>query len=69
MKPFPRQCGKCGQGAIAPTVLDYQAEFEHDGRPYQFIISALRVLRCDKCGRIVLDDEANERITETFRFP
>ena len=67
MKPVPRKCGKCGQGAIAPTVLDYPAEFDHDGRPYQFIIPALRVLRCEKCGRIVLDDEANERITEEFR--
>jgi putative zinc finger/helix-turn-helix YgiT family protein len=67
MKPFPWKCATCGERALAPQVLDYTAEFEHDGRPYQFVVPKLPVLQCRKCKAIVLDDEANRKVTEAFR--
>ncbi len=67
MKPFPWKCATCGERAVERRVLDYTAEFEHDGRPYQFVVPGLEVLQCGRCKAIVLDDEANRRVTEAFR--
>jgi putative zinc finger/helix-turn-helix YgiT family protein len=40
---------------------------EHDGRAYHVELPALEVLRCGHCGAVVLDDAANEKISEAFR--
>lgn len=67
MKPFPWKCGTCRQKALSPAVIPYTTEVEHDGRTYAIDIPALNVLRCANCGAIVLDDAANEAISNAFR--
>jgi len=67
MKPFPWKCGSCLERALVPAVIDYQAEVGHDGWTYQITIPALHVFRCDRCGSIVLDDEANKKVSEALR--
>jgi len=67
MKPYPWKCGKCDTCAVTPAVLDYEATFEHDGRPYNFVVPALSILRCQQCGVITLDDAANRAISAAFR--
>jgi putative zinc finger/helix-turn-helix YgiT family protein len=67
MKPFPWKCGTCRQRGLAPAVIDYQTEVTHDGRTYTLALAALKVLRCGQCGAIVLDDEADEKISDALR--
>jgi putative zinc finger/helix-turn-helix YgiT family protein len=67
MKPFPWKCRTCRKTAVVPTTLEYKTEVEHDGRVYPVEIPDLKVLRCEACSAVVLDDEANQRITEAFR--
>src|SRR5437870_4262743 len=67
MKPFPWKCGTCRAKALAPAVIDYQAEIEHDGRAYAIAIPALQVLKCGHCGALVLDDDANKQVSGALR--
>lgn len=67
MKPFPWKCGTCRERALVPAVIDYQTEVGHDGRAYTIIVPALNVLRCSRCGAIVLDDEADQKVTDALR--
>lgn len=66
-KPFPWKCGKCRERTVEPATVDYSTTIEHDGRAYEVSVLELPVARCQTCGEIVLDDDANRRISETFR--
>jgi putative zinc finger/helix-turn-helix YgiT family protein len=50
-----------------PVALDYRTQIEHDGRSYTVDIPNLAVVKCEKCGAVVLDDAANQRITDALR--
>src|SRR5262249_49580302 len=68
MKPFPWKCGECRERAVSPVTLpSYRAELEHDGRTYPIIVTDFQVLRCSRCGTIVLDDAANRRLSDALR--
>ena len=67
MKPFPWKCGTCRQHGLVPAVVDYQTEIAHDGRVYPLSLPALKVFQCERCGAIVLDDEACKKITAALR--
>ena len=68
MKPFPWKCMYCRERTVSPVTLPtYQKELEHDGRKYAVTVPNLRVYQCTKCGEIVLDDEANCRISDALR--
>ncbi len=67
MKPFPWKCGTCRERGLVPAVIDYQREIGHDGRTYPIAIPALHVFRCNQCGAIVLDDEADKMVSDALR--
>jgi putative zinc finger/helix-turn-helix YgiT family protein len=54
---------------MQPEVMDYITEIVHDGRPYTVTVPALRTPRCQNpaCRTIILDTDANRRISQTFR--
>jgi putative zinc finger/helix-turn-helix YgiT family protein len=62
-----RKCPTCREGVLTEAVVDYQTEMEHDGRAYDIEVPNLAVLRCDKCGSIVLPDESYERLADALR--
>jgi putative zinc finger/helix-turn-helix YgiT family protein len=68
-RPFPWKCVRCGERTMMPEEADYTTEIVHDGRPYQVSVPALRTPRCQNpnCRAILLDTEANRRITQAFR--
>ncbi|MBI1899629.1 MAG: type II toxin-antitoxin system MqsA family antitoxin [Planctomycetia bacterium] len=66
-KPYPWKCGRCRKRAVNPAVREYSTEAEHDGRAYVVTVRDLVVSRCDNCGAIVLDDDANRRISDALR--
>ena len=67
MKSYPWKCGTCRERALVPVVIDYQTEVGHDGRTYPVTLPALSVLRCSRCGAIVLDDEADDKVSNALR--
>lgn len=54
---------------MKPEEMDYTTDIVHDGRPYQVTVPALRTPRCQNpdCRAILLDTDANRRITQAFR--
>lgn len=67
-KPFPWKCGACRERAVQRATIEYTTPVEHDGRKYIVTIPDLVVARCKRCGEIILDDHANQRISESFRL-
>jgi DNA-binding transcriptional regulator YiaG len=68
MKPFPWKCGECRERAVLPATLELcETELEHDGRKYQVSMPNFQVAKCEKCGAIVLDDDANVRLSDALR--
>lgn len=66
MKPFPWTCRTCREAAVRPASVLYQTDVEFDGRCYRVELPDLGVLRCESCGAMVLDDEANRKVTEAI---
>jgi putative zinc finger/helix-turn-helix YgiT family protein len=66
-KPFPWRCPECGQKDVRPTCLAYTAEIKHDGRLHAVEIPQLRVPRCEACGELVFDSQADEQIAQALR--
>jgi putative zinc finger/helix-turn-helix YgiT family protein len=63
-----RKCVVCRERAVAPAVLpSYTKQLEHDGRKYTVSLVDYQVLQCQRCGAIVLDDAANERLSDGLR--
>ncbi len=68
MTPALRKCMSCRERSVSPTTLPtYSAELEHDGRKYSVTVNDFRVLQCQRCGVIVLDDSANETLSHALR--
>ncbi len=67
MKPFPWKCGTCRERGLAPVTIPYSTEIQHDGRIYAVSIPALDVLLCGNCGAIMLNDEADDKISDALR--
>ena len=65
--PFPWPCGKCRQHLVERVTFPYSTEMQYDGRIYSFEVPELSAPRCTNCGAIVLDDQANDQITDALR--
>ena len=66
-RPFPWRCGTCREKAVIPANVDYIVDAVHDGRKYTFTVPGLQVFQCGKCGEIILDTAANQKITHALR--
>ena len=54
--------------AIYPNVLEtYNTELDHDGKTYPISVSNFEVMQCRNCSAIVLDDDANRRLSDALR--
>ncbi len=67
-KPFPWKCRHCGQNAVTVGVVSYPVKVEYDGRVYEFQVDGLKTPRCENCGQVFPDAEANQQISKAFRF-
>ena len=64
----PRKCGDCGEREVSPVVLPvYRVELNHDGKSYPIEPADFAVFRCGACGVVVLDDDAERRLSEALR--
>jgi DNA-binding XRE family transcriptional regulator len=66
-RAFSKKCGKCRQRTVELATVPYTITIDHDGREYVVTIPDLVVPRCGSCGTVVLDEEANRRISAAFR--
>jgi len=66
-KPFPWKCPECGRKEVRPVTIPHTSEIRHDGRLHVVELSALRVPRCESCGELVFDNDADEQIYRALR--
>jgi DNA-binding transcriptional regulator YiaG len=68
VKAYLWKCGKCGQRSVSPIALPcYRTFLEHDGRKYDVVVHNLEVAQCWNCHAVVLDDNANGRLSDALR--
>ncbi len=65
--PFPWPCSKCRQQAVKRVAFPYSADVSYDGRTYSVEVPELHAPRCANCGAMILDDQANDQITDALR--
>jgi putative zinc finger/helix-turn-helix YgiT family protein len=65
-KPFPWRCPECGKKEVRPATVPHTSQIRHDGRIYSVEVPKLRVPRCQACGELVFDNEADEQIAEAL---
>jgi len=66
-KPYPRGCTECGETAVMPADIAYDAEVKHDGRLHRFRISRLTIDKCQACGEEFFTNCTDEQITTALR--
>ena len=66
-KPYPRGCTECGETAVMPADIAYDAEVKHDGRLHRFRISRLTIDKCQRCGEEFFTNRTDEQIATALR--
>jgi hypothetical protein len=66
-RPFPWFCPKCRRKEVRRVTVPYQCQRLHNGQPITVILTALAVPRCDNCGELVFDYEAEEQIGRAYQ--
>jgi DNA-binding transcriptional regulator YiaG len=66
-KPYPRVCTHCGETAVSPANISYDAAVKHDGRLQRFPISRLMIDKCQHCGEEFFTNRSDEQITAGLR--
>ena len=64
--PFPWPCSKCHQQMVERDTQPYCTDVQYDGRTYTIEVPEFHVPRCKNCGTMVLDDRANDQITDAL---
>src|SRR5262249_48769368 len=65
-RPFPWFCPRCRRKEVRRTTIPYQCERAKAGRPVTVVLTDLAVPRCDNCGELVFDYEAEEQINRAL---
>ncbi len=69
-RPFPWRCSNCKKKEVRLAIVPYTAKVKQDGRIYEIAIPALEIPKCDACGELVFNDNADEQVTRrTPRLP
>jgi putative zinc finger/helix-turn-helix YgiT family protein len=66
-KPFPWRCPECGKREVRPSTVRHISEIKHDGRLHTVEVPRLRVPKCDACGEMVFDNDADDQIAKALR--
>jgi len=66
-RPFPRRCISCGKKSVNMTEIEYNSQFKHDGRTYEFTLPKLAIPVCDSCGEKIFTDEVDRQIIDGLR--
>ncbi len=66
-RPFPWFCPECGKKAVWRTTVPYTTRVRHDDELYAVDVPGLRVPRCEACGEVIFDIEADEQISQALR--
>jgi hypothetical protein len=61
-RPFPWFCPRCRRQEVRRATVPYQCQRLDHGQPVTVTLPELAVPRCEYCGELVFDYEAEEQI-------
>lgn len=67
-RPFPWSCPKCRRKEVRRTTIPYQCQRTHNGQSITVVLPALAVPRCEHCGELVFDYEAEQQINRAYQL-
>jgi hypothetical protein len=67
-RPFPWFCPNCRRKEVRRATIPYQSQRDYNGQPVTVVVANLTVPKCDKCGELVFDYEADEQINRAFEL-
>jgi hypothetical protein len=67
-RPFPWFCPNCRRKEVRRATIPYQCELDCNGQRVTVVLANLAVPRCDNCGELVFDYEADEQINRAFEL-
>ena len=63
-RPFPWVCPKCRRKEVRRATIPYHCQRHHNGASVTVAVPNLSVPRCDHCGELVFDYEAEDQIKQ-----
>src|SRR6266849_8175051 len=66
-RPFPWFCPRCRRKEVRLATIPYQCPRLYRGQPITVVVSNLAVPRCDNCGELIFDYQAEEQINRAFQ--
>ena len=65
-RTFPWYCPKCHHKTVFRATIPYKCERLHNGQPITVAIANLSVPKCENCGELVFDYDAEEQINRAY---
>src|SRR5260370_42475299 len=66
VRPFPWFCPRCRRKEVRRTTVPYQCPRIYHGQPITVVVAKLTVPRCENCGELVFDYEAEEQLNQAY---
>lgn len=66
-RPYPRRCADCGDVAVQPAQIPYDARVKHDGKLHEFHIEALPVDQCTRCREVYFTNDTADAQSAALR--
>jgi len=66
-RQFPWFCPHCRRKEVRRAAIPYQCQRVYNGQPITIVLAKLAVPRCDNCGELVFDYEADEQLRQAYK--
>jgi hypothetical protein len=67
VRPFPWFCPRCRRQEVRRTTIRYECSRSYNGQPITVVLANLVVPRCDNCGELVFDYDAEHQINLAYQ--
>ena len=66
-RAFPWFCPHCRRKEVRRATISYECPRVFNGQPITVVLPRLSVPRCDNCGELIFDYEAEEQINQAYQ--
>ena len=67
VRAFPWFCPRCRRKEIRRATISFQCQRLYERQPIAIVLANLAVPRCDNCGELVFDYEAEDQINRAYQ--
>jgi hypothetical protein len=66
-RPFPWTCPKCQHKEVWRVTIPYECARLHEGLPITVVVQRFSVPRCNNCGELIFDYDAELQIDQAYQ--